>query len=613
MAAPQVPWITNAEPAAALGAATDIVNRPLKFTLTQSGMDVDNLGFTGFTPVFNVKAYLAKGDGVQNDTTFINDAITAARAAVSRPSLGSAPAAKAKTYLSVGGARVFFPNGKYKVDYLTGDFSGITFCCNGKSAAVLDGNASASATYAIIDAINAAGDTRVINFSIKDLAVWGPTGGAVSAVKVTQGYNVNLTGVTTSWGKIGFELYLGSQYKLDQCQSEQATQDGFNVFGGLTGLGLSKCTLMDCVSRDSGRHAFAILQGTSEVTLKGNMGLTPGGMSLYMYNDQQVGSVFLNHFVDTFTGDQSKDVCILIQGLSWSHIRDLWASNWTSATSAANHHAIHFVNCNDIKLNGVMSYGAKADGMRFTNCLDIQGTDWTMDDYNAVGLNIITSNGIQYNNVLTKRTGVVAASLPAGNGVCNYGIVIDAASRRIRPGPNVDAQYGAIARYLFNGGGAFGPRTLSPGIYWQELTGAVTGFGLPGTATIGTLTISNQHVSAEILMRYQISTNAAQQTVFGTLRILVVRQAGNNSVVDVTTHAIPAMTKNAAGAEAITATFGTSITGAAGATQSINITVALSSTVGATANGRFKLDSLFGLNNNADSAAAETYAVLTVQ
>src|SRR6266542_5720937 len=72
----------------------DVVNRPLRQLLSQSGHNPDSNPFPGlFGPVFNVRAFGALGDGITNDTP-ARDAATAAA-------------------LAAGGGIVYFPPGQY--------------------------------------------------------------------------------------------------------------------------------------------------------------------------------------------------------------------------------------------------------------------------------------------------------------------------------------------------------------------------------------------------------------------------------------------------------------------------------------------------------------------
>jgi parallel beta-helix repeat protein len=67
-----LPWITYSERVVGRNhpTFTDVANRPLRQLLTESGYNPDASPFPGLMgPVFNVKAFGAKGDGVTDDTT----------------------------------------------------------------------------------------------------------------------------------------------------------------------------------------------------------------------------------------------------------------------------------------------------------------------------------------------------------------------------------------------------------------------------------------------------------------------------------------------------------------------------------------------------------------
>jgi hypothetical protein len=567
--------------------------------------------------VFNVKDGFnglpgAVGDGVTDDTAAILACIAAARATgITRPATGDAPAGLSKLYLSYGGATILFPAARYKVTPLIGDFSNLTFRSGGKNAAVLDGSAYTGVAGAIINGINNTGDTRVINFNIDGVEVWGPVTGSVPCISLVQGFGNHLSNVVTSWGQYGIAIEgSGSQIVLDHCQVEQATVDGFRVFGGMTGLNVAIVDIRNSTARNCGRDGFSLLQGTTDCHLDDNQAYTCGRNGLRLYSDQQAGSVHENHYVRGFTSDQCQAVGIYIAGTRWTHVERLWSSNWTSATSNTLHHSMHFQNCISLFLDGLNSYGGKADAVRIEGCTTVLVDGVLADDYNQVGFNVINSTDVAFDNVTTQRTGFVAANLPAGNGVVNYGIVVDNLSSRVRPGANIEARYGALARYNFSNASALMPKARTNGMYRQPVPGLLPAFALPATATVGNLIVQNQNVSGEVLVRYQITTNAAQQTMTGTLRLAFARQAGVSTATNVS-HAIAQLGLNATGAEAITATFGVTVTGGAAAQQTVAITCALSSTVGVTAYGKFEFDLLFGLNNNTDSPAAEVYAALT--
>jgi hypothetical protein len=82
MPVPTIPYIQTTDAVVGEGHATlpDVANRPLKNVISMSGIDEATTGFTGFIPVFNVKAYGAVGNGATDDVAAFEAAITAARA-----------------------------------------------------------------------------------------------------------------------------------------------------------------------------------------------------------------------------------------------------------------------------------------------------------------------------------------------------------------------------------------------------------------------------------------------------------------------------------------------------------------------------------------------------
>jgi len=287
-----VPYL-NATAPAPTGPGVQPTNKRLVTEASAQGTYMPRAGGTAIkaaaSPLFNVKDYGAKGDGVTDDTAAI-------RAAVAAAFTGT---------LGVGGT-LFFPAGKFIVSStinlfpgtLTA-FPGVTIA--GVGAGVISDQAKSPAGTQIISTIPAGGGHlfycagNLPSFTMRDLALVGPGQAGVAA------YLGGAASIPYGFGDSGLTLVF----------AQNVTLQGVNAYGFTCGVNLTNCQKVNVLSTDIAacrNVGLAIVSCTGGVNVAGAMAHTT--------NDQgaaQPGEVVANYLIDGYdhtVGTQTNGVIL---------------------------------------------------------------------------------------------------------------------------------------------------------------------------------------------------------------------------------------------------------------------------------------------------------------
>lgn len=202
---------------------------------TTYGCPVDGLpsGSSGGSDFFNVKNFNAKGDGVTDDTTAIQSAITAA---------------------AVSGGIVFFPPGNYLVSAsLSITASGVSFFGSGPGASkIISSSASAAAAPTVLSFASGVGSCYVdgLGFIGNSIAPSGPPPNAPTVIVFTNGTKV---GVYNCY----FTSNLGDCIDFVGCADGEVASCRFNGTG-YNGAGFTAQLRTPAVKSDAASSAIRV-------------------------------------------------------------------------------------------------------------------------------------------------------------------------------------------------------------------------------------------------------------------------------------------------------------------------------------------------------------------
>lgn len=203
-------------------------------TTIQSTITAGGQGPPGtFADYFDVKAYGALGNGVNNDTAAIQEAIDTAHAN--------------------GGGIVFFPNGTYLIDFALVVYPHITLSGSGDGAVDGSGGGMGTAASTILQTVSDQGaitGVDVYEFNINQLAFTGPGIGTATGINLTLDFHddsryIHFTDITVQeFGVDGIAVDTLIISQFDRVVSYGNGRYGYNLYAS----GVSAATSLTATS-----------------------------------------------------------------------------------------------------------------------------------------------------------------------------------------------------------------------------------------------------------------------------------------------------------------------------------------------------------------------------